>query len=174
MPSKPCALPEAPAGILKTPPLASDRSPSAGDAPWLAWPSRPDVGGVAPPILFGLVNCHRSEHAVQPEALQRAKQKVARECHDGPPRESSNSLSGGVAAQSQAINSSRHTGWSWSCLAPPNTILMGRLGANRLTLSEALPAMPFDETASLGQGTPDSHYASGVTPGMVINEVAQP
>ena len=50
---------------------------------------------------------------------------------------------------------------------------MGRLGADGSTLSEALPAM-IDGMASLGQGTPDSHYASGVTPGMVINEVAQP
>ena len=63
---------------------------------------------------------------------------------------------------------------SWGCLTPPDIILTGRLGADRSTLSEALPAMPFDGTASLGQGTPDSHYARGVTPGMAINEVAQP
>src|SRR5436190_24255569 len=96
------------------------------------------------------------------------------ECHDGPPRESPNSLSGGVAAQSPAINASRHTRRSWSCLTPPNTILMGRLGVDRLALSEAQSATPFDGTASLGQGTPVSHHASGVMPGMVINEVAQP
>ena len=51
---------------------------------------------------------------------------------------------------------------------------MGRQGMDRSTLTETLPAMPFDGTASLGEGTPDSHYASGVTPGMVINGVAQP
>ena len=96
------------------------------------------------------------------------------ECHDGSPRESSNSLSREVAAQLPTINASQHTKQSRSWLTPPNTILTGWLGADRSTLSEALPAMPFDRTASLGQGTPDSHYASGVTPGMVINEVAQP
>src|SRR5438128_1203100 len=96
------------------------------------------------------------------------------ECHDGPPRESSNSLSGEVAAQSPVINANRHTRRSWGRLTPPNIILTGRLGADRSTPSEALPAMPFDGMTSLGEVTPDSHYASGVTPDMVINGVAPP
>src|SRR6266540_974259 len=85
------------------------------------------------------------------------------ECYDGPPQESSNSLSRGVAAQSPAINASRHTRQSWSCLTPPNTILTGQQGADRSSLSEALPTMPFEGMASLRQGTPDNHYASTVT-----------
>ena len=51
---------------------------------------------------------------------------------------------------------------------------MGRQGMDRSILTETLLAMPFDGMASLGQGTPDSHYASGVTPDIAINEAAQP
>ena len=56
-------LPEAPTGILKTPPLATDRLLDAGDAPRLAQPTCPDMGGVAPPILSGLLTCLWSEQA---------------------------------------------------------------------------------------------------------------
>src|SRR5204862_33377 len=48
---------------------------------------------------------------------------------------------------------------------PPNTILIGWQGTAGSTLTEKPLSIPLDGTARLGQGAPDSHYASGGSAG---------
>src|SRR5438132_595827 len=61
----------------------------------------------------------------------------------------------------RSLNVRRLTKWPRRRLTPPpHPILTGRQGTAGSTLTEKQLAIPFDGTARLGQGAPDSYYAS--------------
>ena len=133
--------------ILKAPPLASDRSSVTGRCTSAGAADVPCHGRCGAAVLSGLLTCLWSEQAILSVMLPRAKR------NDGQPRESSNSQRGS------------------------GRLVVGHKCWLRFQAIVGLPDATYhypDGMARGGQVTPDSHYASGVTPDIVIREAAQP